>query len=227
MTQRNGLQKTLREKRSGGKRERNRAWHSDGRRRMTCMDAIRGKSSILFHANLANNCCIHVHQCFAPQSSWKFPQLYRFQSAMSFVSGQPQNLDIVAEIFFLLHIETLQGAGGGGGGGGWITVRRKVLAPAPPPFPSLFCESNLVPSASAHTREVFGQSVFALAGKWLFEVGRTTVIIGGPAIRFAGLQLQARRKWPTYRGSQQTNRSYMHQDQMSYFGLTFQCRPWE
>ena len=137
MTQRNGLQKTLREKRSGGKRERNRAWHSDGRRRMTCMDAIRGKSSILFHANLANNCCIHVHQCFAPQSSWKFPQLYRFQSAMSFVSGQPQNLDIVAEIFFLLHIETLQGAGGGGGGGGWITVRRKVLAPAPPPFPSL------------------------------------------------------------------------------------------
>ena len=99
MTQRNGLQKTLREKRSGGKRERNRAWHSDGRRRMTCMDAIRGKSSILFHANLANNCCIHVHQCFAPQSSWKFPQLYRFQSAMSFVSGQPQNLDIVPKIF--------------------------------------------------------------------------------------------------------------------------------
>ena len=162
----------------------------------------------------------NVHQCPAPQSSWKFPQLYRFQSAMSFVSGQPQN-------FFFLHIETLQGTGGGGGGGGWITVRRKVLAPAPPPFPSLFCESNLVPSGSAHTREVFGQSVFALAGKWLFEVGRTTVIIGGPAIRFAGLQLQARRKWPTYRGSQQTNRSYMHQDQMSYFGLTFQCRPWE
>ena len=79
----------------------------------------------------------NVHQCPVPQSSWKFPQLYRFQSAMSFVSGQPQNLDIVAEIFFLLHIETLQGAGGGGGGGGWITVRRKVLAPAPPPFPSL------------------------------------------------------------------------------------------
>ena len=134
---------------------------------------------------------------------------------------------ILCPRFFFLHIETLQGAGGGGGGGGWITVRRKVLAPAPPPFPSLFCESNLVPSGSAHTREVFGQPVFALAGKWLFEVGRTTVIIGGPAIRFAGLQLQARRKWPTCRGSQQTNRSYMYQDQMSYFGLTFQCRPWE
>ena len=98
---------TLWDEKSGRKRERNRVWHSDGRRRMTCMDAMPGKGSILFYANLPNNC---IHECPAPQSSYKFPCLYRFQSAAIFcgrpttvLGGRTSGWDL-----FLL-VESLQG----------------------------------------------------------------------------------------------------------------------
>ena len=121
------------------------------------MDAMPAKGSDLFYANLPNNC---IHECPAPKSSQKFPCLYRFQSAVVF-SGRPTT-ELGAEQDFFLLVESVQGRSRDG----WLRVRRRVLATARSSFPFIFYESNLVPTATAHSQEVFGQqAVFARAGK--------------------------------------------------------------
>lgn len=163
---------------------------------MTCMDAMRGKSSILFHANPTNNGCMHVCiQLPAPHSSWKFPSCIDFNQLCFLSVGwlvanhRTWGSNIVPEIFPPYRDSSRWRSRG------WITARRKVLAPAPP-FPySLNPTMCLLPLPCPLPGGFWAMTVFALAGKSLFEVRPTTVIIGGPAIRFAGqLQLQRRRK---------------------------------
>ena len=102
----------------------------------------------------------------------KFPCLYRFQSAVVF-SGRPTTELGAEQDFFLLVLESFQGRSKDG----WLRVRRRFLATARSSFPFIFYESNLVPSATAHIQEVFGQqAVFARV--WLFEVRRPTLLLG-------------------------------------------------
>ena len=69
--------------------ERNRIWHSEGRKAHDlhgCNNAK--KSNILVYANQPNSC---IHECPAPQCSWKFPPLCRFQSGW-FLRFWPRDL---------------------------------------------------------------------------------------------------------------------------------------
>ena len=59
------------------------------------------------------------------------------------------------------------------------------------------------------TAQVFGQSLFAPAGKSLFEVRPTTIIIGGLAIPFGGPQPRQKKVNNRHAGTYQpTNFSY-------------------
>ena len=84
---------------------------------------------------------------------------------MIFVGGQPQNLGsiIVVEIFPPYRDSSRFSPEEEQGGGLQSEGRflHQLLLPSLP----IFFESNLVPSATAHTEEVFGQSLFASAGK--------------------------------------------------------------
>ena len=69
-------------------------------------------------------------------------------------------------------------------------------------FPLIFFESSLLPTTA--TAQLFGQSLFAPAGKSLFEVRPTTIIIGRLGIPFGGLQARQKKVSDLYAGTDQT-----------------------